>query len=86
MEHFRGAGIELLHQIHRTLDIGEQGRNRFPLLVVRIGYGSLGRYTYCALRRGVTPGRKRLGRDTGLKSHAALSAEFEWRWILESTL
>ena len=82
----RRFGIEFLHQIHRTLDIFEQCSNGLPLFVARIGYGSLGRYTNCALRRCVTPGRKRLGRDTGLKSHAALSAEFEWRWILESTL
>jgi hypothetical protein len=65
--------IEFLHQIHRTLDIGEQAATVFRSSC--ICDRSLGRYTNCALRRCVA-WAETAQLDTGLKSHA-LSAEFE---------
>jgi hypothetical protein len=43
--------IDLLHQIHRALDIGEQSGDRLPLPVRRVCHGSLGRDANRVLRR-----------------------------------
>ena len=78
--------IQLLHQIHRTLDVGEEGGHRLALLVGDVSQGPFGCYANRAIGSSAVSRRSGAGRRLGLERVAALSTEFEgWR-ILEPTM
>src|ERR1700730_13634407 len=76
--------IQLLHQIHRTLDVGEEGGHRLALLVGDVSQGPFGRYANRALGSSAVSRRSGAGRRPGLERVPALPTEFEGRRILES--
>ena len=78
--------IQFLHQIHRTLDVGEEGGHRLALLVGDVIQRPFGRYANSAIGSCAVFRRSGAGRGPDLERAAALSTEFEGRRILESTM
>jgi hypothetical protein len=83
---FKSTSLRLLHQIHRTLDVGEEGGHRLALLVWGVSQRPFGRYAKRAIGSSVIFRRSGARRRPGLERVPALSTEFEGRRILESTL
>src|SRR5262249_4794064 len=77
---------ELLHQLHRALDVGKQRRHRLALT-----FGSLVRFERWSLVYGRVPQTNRRDRNPGLrrrpklKGRAAFLAESRFRWIVKTT-
>jgi hypothetical protein len=78
--------IQLLHQIHRTSDVGEEGGHCLALLLGDVSQGRFARYANRAIGSSAVSWRSGTGQCLGLERVAALSTEFEGRRILESTM
>src|SRR5580704_6793286 len=77
--------IHLLHQIHRTFDVGEEGSHRLTLFIGGVCNESLGRDANRTSRRTAVCGRSEVDWYPGVERTATLSTEFEGRRILECT-
>ena len=80
----RFFGIEAFHQIHRALDVGEQGGHGLALAARGVGGGLFESDADRLLDDGCRWLRAGGGSPSGRQCSAAFAAEFEFRWIVEA--